>query len=127
MKNKILVFLIVIIPLLDVAFVQKVNASAIYNNNAYINYYSQDLETRLDDLVVSGIISQAQATIVLDIYYDYEITTKRDMKDQLDILVADKTITQGQEYFILSLFIDLNSNYKNNYENLLLSKLTSHY
>lgn len=117
-KNKILApFLLTIISLLlSIGVATTVSASSIYNNlpsTTYTSdYYSEDFDTKLNDLVSSGIISQPQSSTILDMYYTYEITTKQDMKNQLDILVAKETITQDQEYSILNLFIDLNSNYE---------------
>lgn len=113
-NNKMLVSLLIALPLLlNTGISKTVSASSIDNNStaAYTyDFYAESLETRLDTLVESEIISQSQAAKILDIYYNYEITTKHDMKDQLEVLLEAGTITQNQEYSILNLFMDINSN-----------------
>ncbi|MFL0195016.1 hypothetical protein ACJDU8_05415 [Clostridium sp. WILCCON 0269] len=115
MKNKVLASLVIALPLLlNIGISTTVSASS-SSNNSYnttytYNYYSESLETRLDTLVSSGTISKAQATTILDMYYNDEITTKRDMKNELDALVTAGTITPSQEISILNLFINPDSN-----------------
>ncbi len=110
MKTKILTALLLTGLLLNIGVTTTVSASSNDNKPYNYNFYSQSIETRLGTLVESGIISQAEATTIIDIYYNDEITTKKDMKKELDTLVTAKTITQNQEDSILNLFIDLSCN-----------------
>ncbi|AKN31416.1 hypothetical protein Ccar_11330 [Clostridium carboxidivorans P7] len=111
MKNKIFTALLITGSLLlTIGVTTTVSASSNDNMPYTYNFYSQSIETRLGTLVESGTISEAQASAIIDIYYNDEITTKKDMKNELDVLVTAKTITQSQEDSILNLFIDLSCN-----------------
>lgn len=110
MKTKILTALLLTGLLLNIGLTTTVSASSNDNKPYTSIFYSQSIEARLGTLVESETISQAEATTIIDIYYNDEITTKKDMKKELDTLVTVKTITQNQEDSILNLFIDLSCN-----------------
>ncbi|WP_368490248.1 hypothetical protein [Clostridium sp. BJN0013] len=76
------------------------------------NYSFSDFKTKLDNLVVAGIITQDQETIILNLYYNNKITTGETFKAQLDALVSAGTTTASQEYSILNAFTSWGSNWK---------------
>lgn len=76
------------------------------------NYTFANFQTKLDSLVTAGVITQSQETIVLNLYYSGQITTRSTFKAQLDALVAAGTITQSQEYSILNVFTAWGTNWE---------------
>ncbi|MFL0198217.1 hypothetical protein ACJDU8_22030 [Clostridium sp. WILCCON 0269] len=117
MKNKILTSLVIAVPLLlNTGVATTVSASSINNYSSNITYkytYSfANFQTKLDALVVSGTITQAQKTTILDLYYNGKITIRETFKAQLDALVASGTIAQSQEYSILNVFTNWGSTWK---------------
>ncbi|WP_368488015.1 hypothetical protein [Clostridium sp. BJN0013] len=76
------------------------------------NYTFANFQTKLNALVTAGVITQSQETIILNLYYSGQITTRSTFKAQLDALVAAGTITQGQEYSILNVFTGWGTNWE---------------
>ncbi|MFL0198607.1 hypothetical protein ACJDU8_24065 [Clostridium sp. WILCCON 0269] len=117
-KYKLISAVMIAAPLLiNTGIATTVHANPRYANPAPVSYNSYyytfaNFQTKLDSLVSAGTITQAQESIILNLYYSDKIGSYSTFKAQLDVLVTVGTITQSQEYSILNVFTSWGSSWE---------------